>query len=131
MPGSTPITMMSDGSPSSEIVWRSTINGDASDPPAPTGTGRNDVNGPDASADTAHSTAPIAASVRSDLERERRRQTRHDQPHREDERDAEDGDDETLPPPLQVTKRSCDQRSVPLPSSRLPSTRRYTYVQRG
>ena len=64
-PGSTPTTMMSARTPSSEMVWRNTITGDASGPATLAGTGTNDVNGPDASSDTAHASASIACSVRS------------------------------------------------------------------
>ena len=47
------------------MVWRSTITGEASGPPALASTGTNDVNGPDASAETAHASASMASSVRS------------------------------------------------------------------
>ena len=57
--------MMSASVSPSAMVWRSTITGDASGPPALASIGTNDVNGPEASSETAHASAPIAPSVRS------------------------------------------------------------------
>ena len=54
---------------------------------------------------------------RHDLERERGRQAGHDETHREHESDADDGDHEPLPPPLQVAQ-CCSQHGYSSAPSR-------------